>query len=113
MSHQGPPADEISLSQELNMALGPDRSTDDWKRILDMRDVLMENRLAGNGVEKKKIPKYYLNTYGVTNLYRYEFSGGYRACYTLQKLENGTGICAVILELMDHPAYEKRFGYSS
>lgn len=36
--------------------------------ILEMRDRLKENRLAGEGIEKKKIPRYCRDMYGVNNV---------------------------------------------
>jgi len=78
--------------------------------VLEMGQVLREDRLAGDCIEKNKIPRYYRDLYGVNNLYRYQLSGEMRACYTLQKVEDG--ICAIILEVfMDHKTYERRFGY--
>jgi hypothetical protein len=53
------PADDVSLTPELFNVLGEDRSTREWGMILEMRDRLKENRLAGEGIEKKKIPRYY------------------------------------------------------
>ena len=106
----GPPADEVSVTLELFEALGPDRTTVFWSMILDMKKLLLENRLARESIEKGRIPRHYKDRYGVDNLYRYEFPSGYRACYTLRKNENEK-ICALILELMDHAGYERRFGY--
>jgi len=111
MSRPRIPADEVSLSRELFEVLGEDRGTRAWEMVLEMGRVLREDRLAGDCIEKNRIPRYYRDLYGVNNLYRYQFSGGMRACYTLQRVE--AGICAVILELfMDHKAYDRRFGYS-
>ena len=105
------PADEVSVSQELFDVLGEDRTTQAWEMVLEMSRVLKEDRLAGDCIEKNKIPRYYKDLYGVNNLYRFQLSGEMRACYKLQKVE--AGICAVILELfMDHKEYEGRFGYS-
>ena len=110
MSSPRIPADEVSISQELFEVLGENRSTWAWKMILEMSRVLKENRLAGDCIEKNKIPRYYKDLYGVNNLYRYQLSGEMRACYTLQKIE--AGICAVILEFFrDHKEYDRRFGY--
>ena len=110
MVRTGPPADEVSITRELSEELGPDRTTVFWSMILDMKALLLENRLAGECIEKGRIPRRYKDRYGVDNLYRYKFTSGYRACYTLRKNEDEK-ICALILELMDHASYERRFGY--
>jgi hypothetical protein len=51
--------------------------------VMDMKTVLTDNRQAGHGIRKELIPKYYLQKYGVDNLYRYQLPGYHRACYTV------------------------------
>lgn len=107
------PADEVSITPELNTMLGLDKTSRQWKMILSLRDRLYENRLTGIPYEKKRIPKFYRDRYDVNNLYYCHFPGGYRACYTLKGIDPDTDeICAVILDLMTHKEYEKRFGYA-
>ena len=113
MTHLGPPADEVSITPELNAMLGPDRTSKMWNLILSLKDKLLENRLCGKPYEKHRIPPFYKTRDGVDNLYYIHFSEGFRACYTLQKIpDTKKDISAVILDLMTHKEYEKRFGYS-
>jgi hypothetical protein len=80
------------------------------RRIVDGGlDVLKENMLAGERVEKKKFPKYYIQKYGVNNLYKYNLDTANRLIYTL--LADELGIAVVVLEILSHKEYEKRFGY--
>lgn len=96
------------MFQRIVRGIGKDRDTPAWRLISKMRDVLKENRIAGEGIEKNRIPKYYKDMYGVNNLYRYHLSSQERTCYTLQKV-NGS-ICAIILEYFEnHKEYDKRF----
>lgn len=72
-------------------------------------DVLKENMFAGESVEKKKFPKIYVQRYGITSLYKYNLDASSRLTYTLVADESGTAV--VMLEIMNHKEYEKRFGY--
>jgi hypothetical protein len=71
-----------------------------------MKQVLLENMLAGERVEKRLIPKEYTDERGVNHLYRYSHPEGYRSCYII--VEG----CPRILDLMDHNEYSRKFGYS-
>jgi hypothetical protein len=72
-------------------------------------DVLKVNMFAGKAIEKKKLPKTYVQRYGITNLYKYNLDASNRLTYTLVADELGTAV--VVLEIMTHKEYEKRFGY--
>jgi len=72
-------------------------------------DVLKENMFAGERIEKKKFPKYYVQKYGVNNLYKFNLDSRTRLVYTLVAEE--TGVAVVVLEILDHKKYEERFGY--
>ncbi len=48
-----------------------------------MDDVLLENKEAGERIQKKPHTSATRDRYGVNNLYRYHHPEGYRSCYTL------------------------------
>lgn len=80
-------------------------------QIVDMAlDVLKENMFAGQLIEKKKFPKVYVQKYGVTNLYKYNLDRSSRLTYTI--VGDESGLAVVVLEILNHKEYEKRFGYS-
>ena len=80
------------------------------RQIIDKAlDVLKENMFAGESVEKKKFPKIYVQKYNITSLYKYNLDKSYRLTYALVAEESGTAV--VVLEIMTHKEYEKRFGY--
>lgn len=80
------------------------------RRIVDKGlDVLKENMFAGQRVEKKKYPKYYAQKYGINNLYKYNLDAANRLIYTL--VADESGIAVVVMEILSHKEYEKRFGY--
>lgn len=72
-------------------------------------DVLKSNMLAGERIERKKFPKYYVQRAGVNNLYKLNVDARTRLIYTLVAEESGVAV--VVLEILDHKKYEERFGY--
>jgi len=72
-------------------------------------DVLKENMFAGQLIEKKKFPKIYVVKYGITNLYKYNLDRSYRLMYTI--ISDASGLAVVVLEILNHKEYERRFGY--
>ena len=72
-------------------------------------DVLKGNMFAGERIERKKFPKYYVQKYGVNNLYKFNLDFRTRLIYTL--VADESGVAVVVLEILDHKKYEERFGY--
>ena len=72
-------------------------------------DLLNMNMFAGDRIERRKFPKYYVQKYGVSNLYKFNLDSRTRLIYTL--VADRTGIAVVILEILGHKKYEERFGY--
>lgn len=70
---------------------------------------LKENPFAGEQVQKSIIPQYYINKYGVSNLWRIELSDYWRLIYTIQS--NEVEIIDFVLNIVDHKKYDKIFGY--
>jgi len=73
-------------------------------------DVLKENMFAGERIERRKFPKYYVQKYGVNNLYKFNLDSRTRLIYTL--VADESGVAVVVLEILNHKKYEERFGYS-
>jgi len=70
-----------------------------------MKKVLIENIFAGEQIQKSRIPSYYRSRYDVRNLYRYSHPEGHWSCYTIVQR------AVLIIDLMSHKEYERRFGY--
>jgi len=105
------PSDEVGLSPELYQvyqSLGTDEGI--RKHIDEMKTILLENCNAGEKIQRIKIPQYYLQKYGVNNLYRYRLPDGYRGIYTI--LVNKGKVQSWILAILKHGITEKRLGYS-
>jgi hypothetical protein len=102
------PSPEVFLSKKLDDFLKTLPSNHKFvKWINDMADVLKENKLAGESIPKKQIPKEYIEQYNATNLYRYQHPEGYRSCYLILNK------CPHILDIMSHHEYDKKFGYKT
>lgn len=80
-----------------------------FRSIERVKGWLKDNPFAGDQVEKKKIPNYYINKYGVTNLWRIDLSDYWRLIYTIQSSE--VEIIDFVLNIVDHKKYDKIFGY--
>jgi len=83
------------------------------KAVIDKAfDTLQNNMFAGNRIKKEQIPKYYIDKYGINNLYRLQLDKIRRLCYTLIANEEGSKV--VIIEIfLNHKLYDRRFGYKT
>ncbi len=73
-----------------------------------VRNILIDNPQYGDPIKKELIPEE-LKKQGIKNLYRVELSNFWRMLYTIE----GTNIeiFLFILNIIDHPTYNKMFGY--
>lgn len=78
------------------------------RSIERMIAILKQNPQYGDPIKKELIPNNFKKL-GIMNLYRVELSNYWRMLYTLEgnKLE----IFCFILNIVDHPNYDKIFGY--
>ncbi len=102
-------ADE-KLKQTLNKL--KDSKTEDKKLyewINKALDDLEENAFCGIQIQKKLIPKTYIDKYGIDNLWKYDLPKGWRLIYSVSN--NEVSVLSIILEWMNHKNYERRFKY--
>ncbi|MEK6855680.1 MAG: hypothetical protein AABX66_00825 [Nanoarchaeota archaeon] len=71
-------------------------------------EILKDNPQFGDPIGKDKIPKDLIQE-GITNIYRLELSNYWRMIYTLSR--NKIEVFCFILNIVDHPTYDKIFGY--
>lgn len=71
---------------------------------------IKENVHYGNPISKTLIPNEYIKKYSVNNLFRVELPAFWRMIYTLTN-NNEIEIIAFIIDIIDHPEYNKKFGY--
>ena len=72
-------------------------------------EILKANPEYGTHVEKDRIPKEYVRIYDVTNIWKVDLASAWRMIYTIRGSE--VDIIALILDLMNHKDYNKKFGY--
>lgn len=72
-------------------------------------DLLKANPEYGIHIPKNKIPKEYIKEYDVNNLWKSNLSGAWRMIYTIRGSE--IDIISLILDIMNHKDYEKKFKY--
>ncbi len=84
------------------------------KTMLDAVDAIksqLEKSDIPLGIHHKlnNIPKYYIKKYNVQGLYHFEMPDSHRLFYTVRRSKDGKE--ALLLELLNHDEYNKRFDY--
>lgn len=72
-------------------------------------EFLRDNPEYGIHIPKDRIPKEYVKSYDVNNLWKVNLSGAWRMIYTIRGSE--VEIISLILDIMNHRDYEKKFKY--
>lgn len=87
----------------------------DEKAILDSlhkkTDLIKENIHFGQPIAKKLIPDEYKTKYNTKNLFRVELPKYWRMLYTLTGSGSNIEIVVLVIDVMDHKTYDKKFGY--
>jgi len=80
------------------------------KAVNNKIELIKSNIHYGNPIAKTLIPEEYQIKYGITNLFRVELPAFWRMLYTLTNNEK-VEIIAFVLDIIDHPSYDGKFGY--
>jgi len=80
------------------------------KAINHKKELIQANTHYGDPIAKNLIPEEYKIKFGANNLFRVELPAFWRMIYTLTNNDE-VEIIAFILGVMDHPTYDKLFGY--
>ena len=72
-------------------------------------ELLRDNPEYGIHIPKDRTPKDYIRDYDVNNLWKVNLSGAWRMIYTIRGSE--VEIISLILDIMNHKDYNKKFGY--
>ena len=73
-------------------------------------EIIKSNPHYGDPIAKSLIPKEYINKYEISNLFRVQLPNYWRMLYSLIDGETKIEIIAFVLDLIDHPMYNKKFG---
>lgn len=79
--------------------------------FLNKIELTKNNIQYGQPIAKKLIPEEYKVKYGITNLFRVQLPYYWRMLYSLMEGDNETLI--IVVDLIDHKKYNKKFGYKS
>jgi len=74
-------------------------------------ELIKANCHYGDPIAKSLIPQEYIEKYDIKNLFRVELPNYWRMLYTLTDNETNIEIIAFVLDILDHPDYDKKFGY--
>lgn len=111
---------EVSLSPEFNkefveLRVKAEKGDGEARYLLEIIEKglakLMASPEAGKHVPKRLIPKGYMTKYGVTNLWKLNLDSYWRLIYTLEG--DRVKLYAIVLEVLDHKRYDRKFGYHS
>jgi len=73
-------------------------------------DRLKVNPYFGDRIQKKRIPEFYIDKYGIGNLLVAPLPGAWRLLYSVERYEDD--IIVIIVDFMSHTEYDRLFGYS-
>ena len=82
-----------------------------FNAIKKKSELIRANFQYGNPIAKKQIPDEYVRKYGISNLFRVELPDYWRMLYTVRGEESDVEIIAFVLDIINHNAYDKKFGY--
>ena len=80
------------------------------KAIDYKKELIKSNIHYGDPIAKDLIPEEYKLKYGTKNLFRVELPTFWRMLYMLTNKEE-IEIIAFVIDIIDHPTYDKKFGY--
>lgn len=81
--------------------------------FLQKVDLIKKNIQHGQPIAKNLIPHDYKIKYGITNLFRVELPLFWRMLYTLVNGNSGDETIVIVIDLIDHRKYDKKFGYKN
>ena len=74
-------------------------------------ELIKNNFQYGEPIAKHLIPQEYVEKYKITNLHRVELPNFWRMLYSNIHGGNDIEIISFVLDILDHPTYDKKFGY--
>lgn len=81
------------------------------KAVNQKIELIKLNPHYGNPVAKNLIPEEYKQKYSTINLFRVELPSFWRMLYTLVDGGAKIEVVSFVLDIIDHPTYNKKFGY--
>ncbi|MDE1831335.1 hypothetical protein [Candidatus Nitrosotalea okcheonensis] len=79
--------------------------------VKEIIKALKDDSIVGEHIRRNQIPQYYIQRHNIQILYRVALPQQWRLIYTFHTFNEGEKPKALLLELMNHDKYNKRFGY--
>ncbi|MGI0092556.1 MAG: hypothetical protein ACREA8_00470 [Nitrosotalea sp.] len=79
--------------------------------VKEIINALKNDSIVGDHMRRNQIPQYYIRRHNIQILYRVPLPQQWRLIYTFHTFNEGEKPKALLLELMNHDEYNKRFGY--
>ncbi|MDH2908050.1 MAG: hypothetical protein PXX83_08160 [Candidatus Nitrosotalea sp.] len=79
--------------------------------VKEIIKALKNDSIVGEHIRRNQIPQYYIQRHNIQILYRVALPQQWRLIYTFHTFNEGEKPKALLLELMNHDKYNKRFGY--
>jgi hypothetical protein len=79
------------------------------KSIKQKIEFIKSNPFYGENIKKEQIPQELKIDFKIQNLHRVELSQFWRMLYTIKG--DQIEVVCFVLDILDHPAYDKLFGY--
>jgi hypothetical protein len=99
-----------SLQDLRSKASGGDGEVEYLLEIIDRGIRKLEsNQCCGQQVRRRLFPEHYVSKYDVNNLWRLRLDSRRRLIYTL--IGDRVQVSCVVLEVLNHKDYDRRFGY--
>ena len=81
--------------------------------FLQKVELIKRNFQYGQPIAKNLIPSEYKIKYGITNLFMVELPLFWRMLYTLMDGNSVNETIVIVVDLIDHRKYNKKFGYKN
>jgi len=105
------PSKVVFINKKLEKSFNSLKENDPIKKsIIKAVHDLRKNAFSGIQVPKRLIPKDYIKSYRINNMWKYDLTKGWRLLYTITA-ENEVELISAILEWFDHKEYEKKLKY--
>lgn len=86
-----------------------DKENNIRKVVQQVISSLKNNQRMGDHIKKKDIPKYYIKKHSIPSLYLVDLPQFWRVTYSIMEFEVKNELSVLMLELMNHDQYNKRF----
>jgi hypothetical protein len=97
------------VNQEITKGVKSSENQTLLNSIKQKIEFLKKDPEYGIHIAKNKIPREYITNYDVNNIWKINLSRAWRMIYTIKGSE--IEILSIIIDILNHKKYSKKFGY--